>query len=436
MATKPIAVASLAARVELAQRARRAFHENLMLALDTLRTHKFRSFLTVLGVLIGTMTVIAVASIIAGLDRQVVEIAEQFGTRTIWVYKIQFSVGHRMTREERLRKPLTYDDAVAIREQCPSVQEVSVVLFKEMGDFGLPPTSVKYQGREIADAQFMGATPDHIRLVNASIADGRFFNEADNLHRRDVAVIGQAIAERLFPNEDPIGKTILVDGHGVEVIGVFTKFKEFLGDNSDDKNIMVPYLTFKKFQPNARENFITALAAPGRVAEAIDEMRSLLRRRRHVKFDEPDSFGFGTAEMLVRQFREIMSIVVLVTMVISAVGLLVGGIGVMNIMLVSVTERTREIGVRKAIGARRSDITWQFLLEAMTLTALGGVLGILAGVIISTLVRTFVPSLPSSVPLWSVGVGFAVAVSIGLFFGMWPALKASRLDPIVALRYE
>jgi ABC-type antimicrobial peptide transport system permease subunit len=305
-----------------------------------------------------------------------------------------------------------------------------------MGDFGLPPTSVKYQGREIADAQFVGATPDHIRLVNASIADGRFFNEADNLHRRDVAVIGQAIAERLFPNEDPIGKTILVDGHGVEVIGVFTKFKEFLGDNSDDKNIMVPYLTFKKFQPNARENFITALAAPGRVAEAIDEMRSLLRRRRHVKFDEPDSFGFGTAEMLVRQFREIMSIVVLVTMVISAVGLLVGGIGVMNIMLVSVTERTREIGVRKAIGARRSDITWQFLLEAMTLTALGGVLGILAGVIISTLVRTFVPSLPSSVPLWSVGVGFAVAVSIGLFFGMWPALKAARLDPIVALRYE
>jgi ABC-type antimicrobial peptide transport system permease subunit len=436
MATKPIAVSSLAARVELAQRARRAFHENLMLALDTLRTHKFRSFLTVLGVLIGTMTVIAVASIIAGLDRQVVEIAEQFGTRTIWVYKIQFSVGHRMTREERLRKPLTYDDAVAIREQCPSVQEVSVVLFKEMGDFGLPPTSVKYQGREIADAQFVGATPDHIRLVNASIADGRFFNEADNLHRRDVAVIGQAIAERLFPNEDPIGKTILVDGHGVEVIGVFTKFKEFLGDNSDDKNIMVPYLTFKKFQPNARENFITALAAPGRVAEAIDEMRSLLRRRRHVKFDEPDSFGFGTAEMLVRQFREIMSIVVLVTMVISAVGLLVGGIGVMNIMLVSVTERTREIGVRKAIGARRSDITWQFLLEAMTLTALGGVLGILAGVIISTLVRTFVPSLPSSVPLWSVGVGFAVAVSIGLFFGMWPALKAARLDPIVALRYE
>jgi ABC-type antimicrobial peptide transport system permease subunit len=436
MATKPHPLTALSTRAELATRARKAFRENLMLALDTLRTHKFRSFLTVLGVLIGTMTVIAVASIIAGLDRQVVEIAEQFGTRTVWVYKIQFSVGHRMTREERLRKPLTIDDAVAIREQCPSVEEVSAVLFKDMGDFGLPPTSVKYQGREMADAQFMGATPEHIRLVNASIADGRFFNQTDNLHRRDVAVIGEAISQRLFPNEDPIGKTILVDGHGVEVIGVFTKFKEFLGDNSDDKNIMVPYLTFKKLQPNAKENFITVMASPGRVGDAMEEMRGLLRRRRNVKIDEPDSFGFGTAEMLVRQFRDIMSTVVLVTVVISSVGLLVGGIGVMNIMLVSVTERTREIGVRKAIGARRSDITWQFLLEAMTLTGLGGVLGIVAGVTISMLVRTFVPSLPSSVPLWSVAAGFGVAVSVGLFFGIWPALKASRLDPIVALRYE
>ncbi len=415
---------------------RQQFRENLLLALDTLRTHKFRSLLTILGVLIGTMTVIAVASIIAGLDRQVVEIAEQFGTRNIWVYKMQFAVGHRMTREERLRKPLTFDDAMAIREQCPSVEEISVVLFKDMGEFGPPPTTVKYQGREMLDAQFMGATPEHIRLINASIADGRFFTQTDNLHRRDVAVIGEAVSQRFFANEDPIGKTILVDGHAVQVIGVFTKFKEFLGDSQDDRTVMIPYLTFNKFQPMAKENFITALAYPNRVGDAMDEMRGLLRRRRHVKLEEPDSFGFGTAELLVRQFREIMSTVVLVTVVISSVGLLVGGIGVMNIMLVSVTERTREIGVRKAIGARRSDITWQFLLEAMTLTGLGGLLGISAGVTISYLVRTFVPSLPSSVPLWSIGAGFAVAVSVGLFFGIWPALKASRLDPIVALRYE
>ncbi|MBI4164931.1 MAG: ABC transporter permease [Acidobacteria bacterium] len=427
--------AALSTRAEVAKRARKAFRENLLLALDTLRTHKFRSLLTILGVLIGTMTVIAVASIIAGLDRQVVEIAEQFGTRTIWVMKMDFSVG-RMTREERMRKPLTFEDAMAIREQCPSVEEVSAVLFKELHDFGPPPTSVKYKGQEMLDAQFAGATPEHMRLVNASIADGRFFTQTDDLHRRDVAVIGDAVSERFFANEDPIGKSILVDGHAVEVIGVFTKFKGLLGDNSDDRSVMVPYQTFKKFQPMAKENFLIVLAYPGRVGDAMEEMRGLLRRRRHVKLEDPDSFGFGTAELIVRQLRDIMSTVVLVTVVISSVGLLVGGIGVMNIMLVSVTERTREIGVRKAIGARRSDITWQFLLEAMTLTGLGGVLGILAGITISMLVRTFVPSLPSSVPLWSVAAGFAVAVSVGLFFGIWPALKASRLDPIVALRYE
>ncbi|MBI4164930.1 MAG: FtsX-like permease family protein, partial [Acidobacteria bacterium] len=192
----------------------------------------------------------------------------------------------------------------------------------------------------------------------------------------------------------------------------------------------------KKFQPNAKENFIAVLAYPGRVGDAMEEMRGLLRRRRHVKLEDPDSFGFGTAELLVRRVRDIMSTVVLVTVVISSIGLLVGGIGVMNIMLVSVTERTREIGVRKAIGARRSDITWQFLLEAMTLTGLGGVLGILGGMALSFLIKSFVPSLPSTVPAWSVVAGFVVSVSIGLFFGMWPALKAARLDPIAALRYE
>jgi len=436
LATRTQTLPPLSTRALIAAGARRAFRENLLLALDTLWTHKFRSLLTILGVLIGTMTVISVASIIAGLDRQVVDLAEQFGTRTIWVYKIEFAIAHRLTREERLRKPLTYDDGMAIREQCPSVEEVSIVVFKEMGEFGLPPTTVKYQGKEMADAQFMGVTPEHLRLVNATLADGRFFTPPDEIHRRDVAVIGDAVVQRFFDHEDPLGKTLLVDGHALEVIGVFDKFKAVLGDNNDDRSVMVPYSTFKKLQPNARENFITVLAYPGKVAQAMDDMRGLLRRRRRVAASDPDSFGFGTAESFVRQFRDIMSTVVLVTVVISSIGLLVGGIGVMNIMLVSVTERTREIGVRKAIGARRSDITWQFLLEAMTLTGIGGLLGIFTGLTISFLIRTFVPSLPSTVPLWSIVAGFVVAVSIGLFFGIWPAMKASRLDPIVALRYE
>jgi len=410
--------------------------ENLALAMDTLRTHKFRSFLTLLGVLIGTTTVIAVSSIISGLDRQLVAVAEQFGTRSVWVYKLQMGAPHRLTREERLRKSLSFEDAVAIREQCASAEVVSVEIFHEIGPFGLPPVTARYKGQDMLDALFVGVTADHLRVINASLADGRFFTDADDLHRRDVAIVGDNVVQKFFENEDPVGKTILVDGHNLEVIGTLSKFKSFLGNDQNDNAILTPYWNYKKLYPDAKDNFICVLAAPGKLNQAIDEVTWLLRRRRHVKPSEPDNFGVSTAESIINQFRQIISTVGLVTVVISSIGLLVGGIGVMNIMLVSVTERTREIGVRKAIGARRSDITWQFLLEAMTLTGAGGVLGVLGGCILSFLIHTFVPSLPSAVPLWSVVAGFVISVSIGLFFGMWPALKASRLDPIVALRYE
>jgi len=410
--------------------------ENLLLALDTLRTHKFRAFLTVLGVLIGTATVIAVSSIIAGLDRQLVDVAEQFGTRSVWIYKLQMGTPHRLTREERLRKPLSFEDAMAIREQCASAEAVSVEIFRELGPFGLPPSPAKYKGQDMLDALLVGVTADHLRLINASLADGRFFIDMDDLHRRNVAVVGANVVQRFFEHEDPVGKTIQVDGHSLEIVGTLGKFKSFLGNDQNDNAILIPYWSYKKLYPEARDNFICVLASPGKLNQAIDEITALLRRRRHVKPSEPDNFGVSTAESLITQFRQMIATVALVTVVLSSIGLLVGGIGVMNIMLVSVTERTREIGVRKAVGARRSDITWQFLLEAMTLTAAGGALGILAGFVLSLLVRTFVPSLPSTVPLWSVAAGFIVAVSVGLFFGMWPAVKASRLDPIVALRYE
>jgi len=415
---------------------RQNVRENLGLALDTLRTHKFRSFLTVLGVLIGTTTVIAVTSIIAGLDKQLVDVAEQFGTRTLWVYKLQLGAPHQLTREERMRKPLSYEDAMAIKEQAASAETVSVELFREMGDFGVPPVTARYKGRDMLDALFVGVTPDHLRLINATLGLGRFFTEADDLHRRPVAVIGNGVRERFFANEDPLGKTILVDGHSLEIVGALTKFKSFLGDDQNDKAILVPYHTFQKAYPEAKDNFICVLVAPGRMDQARDEVSELLRRRRHVKSQEPDNFGVSSAESVIGQFRQLIATVGLVMVVISSIGLLVGGIGVMNIMLVSVTERTREIGVRKALGARRSDITWQFLLEAMTLTASGGIIGILIGWLLSVAIRTLVPSLPSTVPLWSVIAGFSVATSVGLFFGLWPALKAARLDPITALRYE
>ena len=286
------------------------------------------------------------------------------------------------------------------------------------------------------DALFVGVTADHLRLINATLGRGRFFTDAEDLHRRDVAVIGNSVRERFFTNADPLGKTILVDGHSLEVIGTLTKFKSFLGDDQNDKAILIPYLSYKKVYPEAKDNFICVLVEPGKMDQARDEVTELLRRRRRVKPTDPDNFGISSAESVINQFRQVISTVGLVMVVISSIGLLVGGIGVMNIMLVSVTERTREIGVRKAIGARRSDITWQFLLEAMTLTASGGVIGILVGWLLSVAIRTFVPSLPSTVPLWSVVAGFTMATSIGLFFGMWPALKAARLDPIAALRYE
>jgi putative ABC transport system permease protein len=233
-----------------------------------------------------------------------------------------------------------------------------------------------------------------------------------------------------------VGKTILVDGHPFAIIGTLNKYKGFLGDSPDDRDIFIPYWTYKKLYPAAKDHFISALIYRGQMDEAQDEIRGLLRRRRHVKPSDPDNFGIATAESIIADFRQIIGTVGLVMVVISSVGLLVGGIGVMDIMLVSVTERTREIGVRKAVGARRRDIGWQFLLEAITLTGSGGLIGIAMGWLLSFLIRILVPSLPSTVPLWSVVAGFVVSTSVGLFFGLWPALKAARLDPIAALRYE
>jgi putative ABC transport system permease protein len=404
--------------------------ENLLLALDTIRSHKFRSFLTILGVLIGTATVIAVASIFAGLDQEFVAAAQGFGTRTLFIFKFDPGIHMgRRSKEERMRKPLNYDDAQAIQEQCPSVETTATEIFV----WGPNPV-VKYKAKEILDANFIGATANDFRVVNDVLGDGRFFTEIDNLHRRDVAVIGSDVVKRFFEHEDPIGKLITVNGDPYEIIGTIAPRISFPGDNGSDRVVKIPYFTFKKMFPLQKENFIIAMAQEGKVNEAKEEISNVLRRRRHVKPNEKDSFGISSADAIIQQFRQIMRIVVLVAVVISSVGLMVGGIGVMNIMLVSVTERTREIGVRKAIGARRSDISWQFLLEAMTLTGGGGALGITLGYFLSFLLRLV--NFPSSVPLWSVVAGFAVAVSIGLFFGMWPAMKAARLDPIVALRYE
>jgi ABC-type antimicrobial peptide transport system permease subunit len=409
----------------------RNIRENLLLALDTLRTHKFRSFLTILGVLVGTATVILVASIITGLNNQLVNTMEQYGSRTIWVFKWEPGIHFHLTREERMRKPLQYEDAVAIREYCPAVEQVAVVMFHDG-----PASGAKYKGQDMLDANLQGSTSEDFAISNAKFADGRPYTTIEDSHRRNVAVIGADVAKRFFENEDPVGKDISVAGNTFQIVGVLEKRLSFLGDDGSDRTIFVPYWTFRKIYPQAKENLIVAMAYSGHMNDAMDEITAVLRRMRKVTPEEENNFGMSNAAAVIQQFNEITGTVALVMVVISSIGLMVGGIGVMNIMLVSVTERTREIGVRKAIGARRQDIIWQFLLEAMTLTGTGGVLGILLGYLLKFAVPLVFSSLTPAVPLWSVIVGFVVSVSIGLFFGLWPALKASRLDPIVALHHE
>jgi putative ABC transport system permease protein len=253
----------------------------------------------------------------------------------------------------------------------------------------------------------------------------------------DVAVIGHDLAEGLFHEEDPLDKSIEVAGAFYRVVGVLEKRKgQFFKDESADKVVVVPYGAYRKHNPQDDEHFIGAQAYPGRKAQAEDEIIGLLRRRRRVASDKDNNFAISSSEEIARQFRQITGAIAIAVVVISSIGLLIGGVGVMNIMLMSVTERTREIGVRKAIGARRRDIIRQFLTEAITLTGTGGIIGVSLGAGISFLINKLLPSLPSAVPLWSIIAAVTASMSVGLFFGIYPAIKASRLNPVEALRYE
>lgn len=402
--------------------------EVIGLALSTVRENKVRSALTVLGVIIGTGTIIAVGSILAGFDGVVTGAIRSMGSTGIIVMKND-PFGDR-TPEMRMRRPLTYENGVAIQERSPSVRLVIPILLPLGGI-----TRARYKGNDMFQPQILGVTEDYTGGGQAEIRVGRFFSDTEDRHRMPVAVISEDVYKQLFGTEDAIGKKFLVAGHELEVIGVM--FRSTLGlPGQADNRILLPYNTMRKMYPQAKENQLFVLAHDGRTAEAIDELRIVLRQERKVALAKPDNFYVSTADQLVEQFRGLTSVVTLVTVVMSSIGLLVGGIGVMNIMLVSVTERTREIGVRKAIGARRSDIIMQFLTEAVVLTGLGGLIGMLFGWGVSQITRVVFPSLPTAVPPWAVATGMAVSVGIGLFFGIWPASKAARLDPVEALRYE
>ena len=405
------------------------------LALHTIREHKMRAFLTVLGVIIGVGTIIGVGSILSGLDGAITGVLRSFGPDTAIVFKMRLgpSFGN-LSADERMRKPLTYADAVAIAERCPSVERVSPYLFPP-SMLGGGIDKARYKGNDLYNIQLAGTDEGYIEGGQSEMKVGRFFTDVENHHHMPVAVVGEDVEKALFPGQGALGKRMEVNGHEFEVIGVMYRPATSL-PGQDDTRILLPYFTMQKMFPNARENMLIAVAKHGKLPAAIDELRAVLRIQRHVALDKPDNFDISTSEQMVEQFRSITAVTALVMIVLSSIGLLVGGIGVMNIMLVSVTERTREIGIRKAIGARRIDIVVQFLTEAVVLTGMGGVLGLTLGWLISQGARMAFPALPTTVPLWAAVTGILVSVGIGLFFGIWPANKAARLDPVDALRYE
>jgi putative ABC transport system permease protein len=410
--------------------------QNLRVAMDAVWAHRFRSLLTILGIVIGITTVVTVSSLLTGLRQGIVTFFQELGPDNIFVYKTSGDPSSRGPQKEQKRRAIKMEYAEQIKRFAGSVEDTAIGLFIP-SVVNNQPIIAKVPGFETESVNMVGESPNAIDLTPRDFRLGRYFTPEENDRISHVAVLGSNLSDALFPDDRPLGRTFIADGAEYTVIGVLEKAKGgFFGENGMDNQMTIPLKTAIARYPQLDRFMVTAKAKSGRRKEAYDEVEAIVRRIRHVPRNVPNDFSISTPDQIIQQFDQITGLIVMVSIAISALGLVVGGIGVMNIMLVSVTERTREIGVRKALGARRRDIVGQFLAEAAALTGAGGVLGIVIAIGATFLVGYLVPSLPSAVPLWAVVAGFSVSVAVGVFFGVWPAMKAARLDPVEALRYE
>ncbi|UCG90928.1 MAG: ABC transporter permease [candidate division WOR-3 bacterium] len=408
----------------------------ITLSFQTFKAHRLRSFLTTLGIIIGVTTVIAILSLIEGLNRSVASQIQSIGSDLVFLQKHPMVMAGPRNLEEIANRPdLTPDDAEAITR----LSSVDVAI----PEISQQASKIKYRDHEVAQTRVTGSDENYSRVNNRFVESGRDFTRDDVLHRRSVGIIGSYVASNLFPEESPVGKELNIRGHRIMIIGVFKEKGAFLGQSMDNF-IAIPYTFYEKIYSQRRESVIERAffgysvdikPVPGKIEKAIDEIRELMRRRHGLTFDKPDDFEIGTQQRLMEIYQNITRVGFVAIVAIAAISLVVGGIGIMNIMLVSVAERTREIGIRKAVGASNQNILLQFLTESIILALIGGIIGIIFGVLLARLVSVVSP-LKAAVSFWMIVLGFGFSAAVGIFFGIYPARRAASLNPIEALRYE